>query len=140
MKSEQKGVTLIELMIVVAIIGILSAIAYPSYQQYILSSWRATASGCVLSLAQNMEWRYTSNMSYDNGDAGATPPVPATLPVASCTTENGIASRYTFNATIAATTYTIRAVPQITDAQCGTLSITQTGARGAGTGSVQDCW
>ena len=134
MKAKQKGFSLIELMIVVAIVGILAAIAYPSYQQYVLRSWRTTASGCVLALAQSMERQFTANMTY-----------LAAVPVSGCTTENGMAARYTIGLAAAATAnaYTIQAVPQgaQVDAQCGTLSITQIGTRGeTGTGSVQDCW
>ena len=134
--KKQKGFSLIELMIVVAIVAILASIAYPSYQQYVLKSWRNTAAGCLLDLAQSMERRYTSNMSY----------VGAALPVASCTTENGIAARYTFSfpADPTAQAFTLRAVPsgaQSSDAQCGTLSINQAGVRSeTGTGSVQECW
>lgn len=135
MKSNHQGFSLIELMIVVAIVGILAAIAFPSYQQYVFRSWRATASGCVLTLAQNMERQFTANMTY-----------LAAVPVSGCTSENGMAARYTIGLAAAATAsaYTIQAVPQgaqTADTQCGTLSITQIGTRGeTGTGSVQDCW
>ncbi|SFG89143.1 type IV pilin protein [Neptunomonas qingdaonensis] len=136
MKSKQKGFTLIELMIVVAIVGILAAIAYPSYQQYVLRSWRTTASGCVLSLAQSMERQFTANMTYS-----------AAVPVSGCTTENGMAARYTIGLSASgatATAYTIQAQPQgaqAADTQCGTISINQIGTRAeTGTGSVQDCW
>ena len=133
--SDQKGFTLIELMIVVAIVGILAAIAYPSYQQHVLRSWRSTASGCVLALAQSMERQFTANMTY-----------LAAVPANGCTAENGMAARYNIGLAAAATanTYTIQAVPQgaqVSDTLCGTLSINQIGTRAeTGTGTVQQCW
>jgi type IV pilus assembly protein PilE len=135
MIKQQKGFSLIEIMIVVAIVGILASIAYPSYLQYVLRSWRVTASGCVLQLAQGMERRFTTSMSYVGG-----------LPADDCSTENGMAARYTIGLAAAATAnaYTIQAVPQgvqTADTQCGTISINQIGARNkTGTGSLQDCW
>lgn len=136
MNKRQNGFSLIELMIAVVIIGILASIAYPGYQQYILRSWRATASGCVLTLAQSMERQFTVNMAY-----------PAAVSVDKCTTENGMAARYTIGLSAAgatATGYTIQAAPQgvqTDDTQCGTISINQIGTRGkTGSGSVQDCW
>ncbi|SIS85146.1 type IV pilin protein [Neptunomonas antarctica] len=134
--KKQQGFSLIELMIVVAIVAILASIAYPSYQQYVLKSWRNTAAGCLLDLAQGMERRYTSNMSY----------VGVAIPAASCTAENGIAARYTFSfpADPTAQAFTLQAAPQgaqASDVQCGTLSITHVGVRAAsGPGSAQECW
>lgn len=130
MNKTQKGFTLIELMIAVVIIGILVAIALPSYQQYILRSWRATASACVLTLAQSMERQFTVNMAY-----------PAAVPVNGCTTENGMAARYTIGLAALATAnaYSVQATPlgaQAADT-CGTMSINQTGTR---TGAVANCW
>lgn len=126
------GFTLIELMITVAIIGILSAIAYPSYQSSVQKSWRSTAAACLVQLAQGMERRYTANSSYVGDD----------LPPASCTAE--VAARYviSFATATAATTFSLQAAPQAIQADdvCGTLSINEMGQKAASTGTVAECW
>lgn len=65
-----KGFTLIELMIVVAIVGILAAVAYPSYREYVLRSHRTDAKSALLSAAQRMEKFYTEKMTYDTATLG----------------------------------------------------------------------
>ena len=62
--AGERGFTLIELMITVAIVAILSAIAMPSYTQYILRSHRAEARNTLLSIAQRLEQNYTVSGSY----------------------------------------------------------------------------
>lgn len=133
-KQLQSGFTLMELMIVVAIVGILAAIALPSYQDHVLRTRRVTAGACLMEVSQLMERQYATTMSYD-----------VALPTASCQTE--LASFYTFafdTSEPTASTYKIKATPagaQTSDTRCDVLSINQQGVKTeSGTGTVADCW
>ncbi|TCT22887.1 type IV pilin protein [Thiobaca trueperi] len=132
-RSQIAGFTLIELMITVAIVGILAAIAYPSYQDSVRKSWRANGASCLMELAQRMERRFTGSSSY----------VGNALPPSGCTTEADMAAHYGFSfaANPTATAFTLQAVPVGSQASdtCGTLTITQTGLKGSD-GTVSDCW
>lgn len=66
-----RGFTLIELMIVVAILGIIAAFAFPSYQAHVMKSRRADARATLLSLAQTMEVHYTNTMDYAKATLGS---------------------------------------------------------------------
>ena len=67
-KTASRGITLIELMIVVVVIGILAAIAYPSYQNQVRKSRRSDGKTTIQQLAARLEQFYTDNKSYDTTD------------------------------------------------------------------------
>ena len=76
--QKEKGFTLLELMIAVAIIGILAAIAVPNYQRYLIKSNRSVAQSFMLSISNNEEQYMLDNRSYTTtlgaGGLGLTPP------------------------------------------------------------------
>lgn len=69
-RKFQQGFTLIELMIVVAILGILAAVAYPSYKEHVAKGRRAEAKTALMSAQQWMERNYTESYRYDKNNAG----------------------------------------------------------------------
>ena len=135
-QKAQLGFTLIELMIVVAIVGILSAVAYPSYTEYVRRGHRADARAGLLQAQQWLERAATATGSYPTA-------LPATL-----TWANDSTKRYTISIGGPATTstFTLTATPkgaQVGD-KCGNFTVTHTGLRGAKgvtTGNiVTECW
>lgn len=139
------GFTLIELMITVAIIAILTMIAYPSYQQYILKSHRADAKTALLDLAARQERFFTLQNVYASAPAalgyGA-----ASFPIA---VQSGSQSYYALsmqqvNNAASSPAYTAIATPtgpQQRDT-CGTYSINQLGvqANSGNTTPTAQCW
>lgn len=131
---RRRGVTLIELMIVVVIVGILAAIAYPSYQDQVRKSRRADGKGALLQTAQQLERCYTRFASYNNANCGVALPVDS---------PEGF---YQISATaLNASNFTLDATPQndqANDAKCGTLRLAHTGAQGSqgADGDANDCW
>jgi type IV pilus assembly protein PilE len=155
--KSKNGFTLIELMIVVAIMGILAAVAYPSYRQHVIKSNRVDAEKNLLELTQWMERFYTENGRYDQDRTDPTP-VPVTIDSLpfnqSPTTGTTTFYNMTFTVGPTATTYTLTATPTATqdDAECGAISLNHASVKcilaetqcsngsEADQDAVADCW
>ena len=143
MKKTARGMTLIELIIVVAIIGIIAAIGYPSYLGHVKKARRAEGMGELLELADRMERHYSDFGTYDKIIGGVVSDMAVADIVQQATTKNGY---YTLS--IAAGTdnvqFTASATPtskgqQDTD-KCGTFTITSQGLKTVSTTATNCNW
>jgi len=133
------GFTLIEIMVVVVILGVLLAIAVPSYRQHIAKSRRADAKATLLDLAARQERFFSTNNAYTT--------LATNLGYTSFPLKIPSTSQLNYNVSILAanaTSYTAQAVPtgnQASDA-CGTFTINQLGVQGVsgGTLNASQCW
>lgn len=143
-RKLQAGMTLVEVLTVVVIIGLLLTLVVPSYQDSVRKARRADGQAVMLELAQWMERFYTENGRYDQDRAGdaVTDSVPVLL-----TTAPRDSDAVTYNialGNLAARTFTITATP--TNAQtgdkCGNLTLTEAGLKGMSVSglTVAQCW
>jgi type IV pilus assembly protein PilE len=135
------GVTLLELMAVVVVIGVLGMIAIPSYRQYTMRAHRTEAKSALLQLQTNQERFYLANRTYGT---------VAQLVAANLLPAGGLSERGSYQITLAgvsANGYTATATPvgggavdMTNDTQCTTFSITAQGQRAATGTHAATCW
>ena len=140
MNAKQSGITLLELLIVVTIVGILAAIAYPNYRDQVRRSNRSEAKIGLEQKAQAMEKCFTRSMDFTSAacaQARATVNTPGSF--YSLRIDPGFATT--------ATQYRLQAVPQggqATDTACASFTIDETSQRAATTSAsadnTADCW
>ncbi len=121
-RANQKGFTLIEMMIAVAIVGILAAIALPSYQQHVIRSHRSAAQSEMMDIANREQQYLLANRAYAN----------KTTLAASYTLPGDVSAKYDYDITVGATavpTYLITFSPTGTQVGDGDLTLSSDGVK-----------
>jgi type IV pilus assembly protein PilE len=135
---KQRGVTLVELLTVVLVVGILGAIAVPSYTSYMRKAKRADAKVALTNTAQQLERCYTRYYDYTNLACGVN--LPYNTPNGTYTIDQDPAAAPTPNITVS--TYALKATPignQALDTHCGTFQLNQVNVKSVSTAAT-DCW
>lgn len=148
--DREKGFTLIELMIAVVIIGILAAIAYPSYEESIRKSRRADGQTALLDLQRKME-KFRGNCAFYPQNLGNTDTCGASSAASTINsggaTLNSSQGYYTItivSGSASGNAFTLRATPTGAQANdsCTQMDLTVNSAnpKGSKTGNSSDCW
>lgn len=144
-RDRQAGVTLLEMLIVVAVISILAAVVYPSYTDYVVRSNRAIGKSALLEVAARQEQFFANNAGYGSSTVGLGYPSDYYVDRkgAQGTAANGIYLVSVTNATAAPILdYSLTATRQnfqTKDTDCGNLTLNHLGVKSQ-TGSGERCW
>lgn len=136
---KNKGMTLIELMVVVAIVGILAAVAYPSYTNYILRSKRTECRAAIMQVMQQQERYFTQNNTYLSFAT-----TDANIPMKQFSGDNAAASACRVSAAACSGSLTacvtVTATPIKADPVIGTITIQSDGTKGCSGTDQTKCW
>jgi len=142
----QRGFSLVELMIVVAIVAIVLAFAFPSYERYVVRTKRAVAQNALLQVADRQQQFFMDNKRFaaDLTNLGFNANPFVVDDDGAATVAGDVDAVYSLTlSNVTQTTWTVTAAPlngQLSrDTDCGSLSITQAGTK-ASTGGGANCW
>ena len=146
--DSQRGVTLIELLIVLIIIALIASFAYPSYRAYVVDTKRTAATSILLQVADRQQQFYMDNKRFTNDLTNlgfANNPLVIADDGSVMANAASPASTYSVSlSNVAATTFTVTAAPlhgqAAGDADCGSLTLNQAQLKGASGGGGNDCW
>lgn len=138
MKAKHSGFTLVELMIVVAVIGIISAVAIPSYRSHVVTANRAEAQAFMADCSTKLERHFSQNMTWAGATLSSICPVPPT-------SSSPLSTNYAITLpTATSSAYLLRAVAQGSQAsdKCVTLEINSAGSRSGrdSNNAAASCW
>ena len=144
---RQRGFTLIELVVVMMIVGILAAVAIPSYRSYVTRSQRSDAKDAVLALATQQEKHYLQCNAYATVIDAATDCAAGEM-VGTDTSKNGWYALTTASGDTSllftATATAVNGENQWKDADCRSFTVNQAGVRSAldagGSDNTEECW
>jgi type IV pilus assembly protein PilE len=143
---KSRGMTLMELLVVIVILGILAAISVPTYRQYLIRSQRAEAKVALLQLQTAQEKFYLQNNQYTDNITGASPDGLGLFSTTETqkydlTVELGPDANGTENQTFVATATPSDGGGQTDDTKCAAFTIDERGTRGnSGDAGTEYCW